>query len=59
MSAQQKEHNLKILSPKSSSYLTDDISLKVMSYDPYLVPIGSEVEDGDDEEEDEEMKDYS
>ena len=59
MSAQQKEHNLKILSPKSSSYLTDDISLKVMSYDPYLVPIGPEVEDDDDEEEDEEIKDYS
>ena len=50
---------MKILSPKSSSYLTDDISLKVMSYDPYLVPIASEVEDDDDEEEDEEMKDYS
>ena len=30
-----------------------------MSYDPYLVPIGSEVEDDDDEEEDKEMNDYS
>ena len=49
---------MKILSPKSSSYLTDDISLKVMSYDPYLVPIGSELEDHDDEEDDKEMKDY-
>ena len=35
----------------SSSYTTNDISLKEMSYDPYLVPMGLEEDEQDDDEE--------
>ena len=49
--AKQKKQSLKTLSSKSSSYPTDDISLKEMPYNPKLIPMGFEEEEaGNDED---------